>query len=772
MTDFDSPDSNEPEDQDRVWWPEGYDLPAFRIKRETYGASDGGDWTRGSAGVTTEALAVRTPSTDDVTQDGVKTGVIHVRPTDYSTVEIRWGWPSTHTTWVEVAIVRSAFGHPSTPQDGETILRKMRVEYELAGSALMDPPIHYDGPLPSGHWYYYSVFFRTNPIDWVLAMQDCCVLPRDYMHRDHMWNVVPPFYQGMDQQFDRNNLRHFLSLFGFAMDNTREFVEGLLDLHYVDKTPHTLLKGLGANFGLPYEAGIGDIRYRGLVANAPVAQHNRGTAVGLVNVIEAVSKYEAELTGSPTLMMYPDDTDFFTTTGNWGGMHPDSVPFIEPQLSTATTSYVRLNGTNGTFITGPGIQLGGTKVFRWELDISMDDWTPVANSVAMNQYATPSSSWQLVGMTTGGLMNLWISPDGTSVINYGSATYNAYADGSRHTVGGTWTADNGTNSTVQFTNDGAAFGTLVTGARVPGGMVNGSGPIDIGKDAGPTGRVTGNVYGMRLYADGVLRASPDFTKMTAGQTTVIDAQGNWWVLQGAAAATNPVPTTLTWDKVFLARSKAAPPPGGGRGVMRAYTAKANETTSFLILCGDSRIREDGNPLLVDPAPDTVPAVTSAYRNAIPLEMGISVITGYPYGLSAYIQAPEKDIAVQMCIVWIGPSGDPKDVVATTFGTSVGSAGTAWKRYICQGIAPAATSTAREARYMIPGIYITNRIAHTTTVRSAGIHIAGVMAYLLGKQDTAVAITPPDRYLTVGDPGELMGMSKTGFEGYIIGSTKK
>jgi len=51
-------------------------------------------------------------------------------------------------------------------------------------------------------------------------------------------------------------LRQFLTVFGFALDNTREFVEGLLELHMIDETPMSLLKGLGANYGLPYESGI------------------------------------------------------------------------------------------------------------------------------------------------------------------------------------------------------------------------------------------------------------------------------------------------------------------------------------------------------------------------------------------------------------------------------------------------------------------------------------------------------------------------------------
>ena len=554
----------------RDWWPIGYDLPAFRVKRQTYGLMDGGDWVRGSAVTTLPHTALRYPTTVPEDYDPLAAkAILYCRPFDYHTTEILWGWPTVHPDWEEVALVRSTFGHPSTPRDGMTVFRATRAVFEvdekgepLVEGTIAPPPIVYDQPLPSGYWYYYTLFFRTNPIDWVVAMSDGCVLPNDHRHREYLWESVPPYYQWIDDNYriGAGHLRQFLTVFGFTMDNTREFVEGLLDLHRVDKTPVALLKGLGANYGLPYESGIGDIRYRGLVANVPNAQHTRGTAVGLQRVIEAVSKYQTEITGSQTMMLFPDDSDFYRSTGNWGGVHPDAVAPVLAQEATLTS--------------------------------------------------------------------------------------------------------------------------------------------------------------------------------------------------------------LTWDKVFIARVQK--PAHVGRGVMRVYTAKADGTANLLVAVGDSRIRNDPDTVLLQ-ADDTVPAATTEYRDANPLTAGISVIAGRPYGFSVWVQAPEKDFTVQPCIIWIGPSGEPKEVLDVSLGLPLGSAGTDWKQYIAQGVAPMRTGAVPEARYLIPAIYIFGRVAHTTTNRSAAIDVCGAMVYQLGDENSAVSVTPPDSYLTLGDPGEKMGSPKSGFSGFVIGS---
>jgi hypothetical protein len=567
----------------RDWWPSGYDLPAFRVKRQTYGLMTGGDWVRGSSVETLPHTALRYPSTTpeyDPTTDTSK-AILYTRPFDYNTVEILWGWPVSLPTWEEVALVRSTFGHPSTPRDGQTVFRAMRNEFEeLETLTLLPAPIVYDQLLPTklpngapgmasnGRFLYYTLFFRTNPIDWVVGMSDACLLPRDFQHREYLWDLVPPYYQWIDDNYrvGAGFLRQFLTVFGFVLDNTREFVEGYLDLHYIDKTPMSLLKGLGANYGLPYESGIGDIRYRGLVANVPDTQHTRGTAVGLERLIEAVSKYETEVTGSLTMMLFPDDSDFYLSTGNWGGIHPDAV-------------------------------------------------APVL----------------------------------------------------------------------------------------------------------------------------------------AQEPSVFDQP-------------------LVWSSIFVSRVQKAPP--AGRGVMRVYTAKANETANLLVTVGDARIRDDPNTLL-SPTADTVPAATSEYHDAAPLTAGISVTAGRPYGFSVYMQAPETNFTVQPCIIWIGPSGSVYEVIDVSLGVSPGQSVTSvWKQYIAQGVAPEKTGTTPEARYLIPAIYVSGRTAHTLTNRSAAIDVAAAMVYPLGDENTEVSVTPPDRYLTLGDVGEKLGAPTESFEGFVIGSPQR
>ena len=54
--------------------------------------------------------------------------VLFAKAVWYDTVEITWGWPETILagldSWTEVAVVRSGFGRPFTPKDGQTVFRK------------------------------------------------------------------------------------------------------------------------------------------------------------------------------------------------------------------------------------------------------------------------------------------------------------------------------------------------------------------------------------------------------------------------------------------------------------------------------------------------------------------------------------------------------------------------------------------------------------------------------------------------------------------------
>jgi len=312
-------------DDGRPWWPPEYgEHPAFQTRRQVYGAVTGGDYVRGSSVVTLNHTALRYPTTPTNQSSIVNKAVLHVYPVDHSTMAIEWGWPpGLADTWLEVALVRAGFGRPSTPNDGQTIFRATHDVFQNADASDDPPPIVLDNPLPPGRWYQYGLFFRVDPVNWVRGMVMGALLPRDLGHEAHLWDNLPPYYQWVDdnQSVGSGPLRKFLQPFAFELDTAREFVESWQHLYDIDQSPIRLLRYLGANFGIPYESGIGDIRYRSLLVRIGELYAGRGTEPTLLKMVEQFSKYQATLSAGANLMLLPDDADFYQGIGNWAGIH-------------------------------------------------------------------------------------------------------------------------------------------------------------------------------------------------------------------------------------------------------------------------------------------------------------------------------------------------------------------------------------------------------------------------------------------------------------------
>jgi phage tail-like protein len=320
------------------WWPPEWkdtdEQPAFRVQRQRIGPVEGGDYVRARSGGLTALpqTAIRFPSRPEGYAEFANKTLLDARPYDYESVEILWGWPEKVADWTEAALVRSSYGRPLTPNDGQTVIRGDKESFARFLNPETDEfnaAIVLDRPLPGGRWYHYSLFFRTesSPLSWVLAMSDMTLLPRNFGHSDHLWNRVPPYYQFTDSQIREGAgyLRQFLAPFGFELDTTREYIESWQDLYYLDRTPTPLLSHLGNNFGVPYESGLGDIRYRSYLSQISDLYAARGTAKGLEEMVEAASKYEVEITSGANEMQLSDDSEFVSSTGSWGALHPDTT---------------------------------------------------------------------------------------------------------------------------------------------------------------------------------------------------------------------------------------------------------------------------------------------------------------------------------------------------------------------------------------------------------------------------------------------------------------
>ena len=218
---------------------------------------------------------------------------------------------------------------------------------------------------------------------------------------------------------------------------------------------------------------------------------------------------------------------------------------ISAYVRGSPTSSVRLDGSAGTWIDGPDIAaLAGAATVTIEVDCSLVSWTPATNMSLLSQWGATAGVSAFQYMVAGTAFNMWVS-DGTAARAYASGA-NALVAGSRHVVGGVWTA---ATSSTQHQVDGANFGTAVTQAALAGGMRNSALGVRIGAMGDNSFPMNGNVYGVRIYANGTLIASPDFTRMKAGQKSVIDAQGNTWTFKGAAAMAGT--PTASWARLGL-----------------------------------------------------------------------------------------------------------------------------------------------------------------------------------------------------------------------------
>jgi len=333
----------------------------------------GGDFVRGSdpkaIRFRTKPAAVAPPSA----KVSLRTTLTAVT-SGYGLIDLSWSWPEEYRDWTEVAIVRSGFGHPSTVNDGVTVLRATKEGFQFfdtSGAAMTvnvaDPPTvqRDDGTrLQPGRWYYYTLFFFKDT--WEPVMFTEALTPRDFGHAEHLWEALPEYYRWVDSRFrgDDGYLRQFLELFGFELDLTREYVESWQQVYNIDNSPQPLLNQVGLNLGVSTDQGLGEIRTRALIGQINELYEMRGTAAGLRSVIEASSKYRVEVTTGRNLLLLPDDSEFLTGSGNWV-LSEMSVPLrVDPPPVTGTGQAFNATVTGGTpvvvFATAGGRALDAT----------------------------------------------------------------------------------------------------------------------------------------------------------------------------------------------------------------------------------------------------------------------------------------------------------------------------------------------------------------------------------------------------------------------------
>lgn len=292
--------------------------PSFQVRREVLD----GDFVRGPGiGDETYPDGFKGVLRYGVTlPEGLHESLLVSQSEGYDAIKLWWGTPpESFGAWTYMALVRSGFGHPSTPTDGEIILgMTYRPDDDVPGS-------YVDEGLPSGQWFYYSLMFRVGS-RWHVVNTTEALVPVDYAHRDHLFNLLPPFYQDLDEETwagtENSMLKRWFYTIGYDLDITRTLAEGIETIYDPDRGSMRLLGPLGEqNLGFGRNEALGDIRYRGLLASSREIQDQRGTYGGLQKYLSATTQYTVEISPGANLLLLGDDADFSRGHGNWCPTH-------------------------------------------------------------------------------------------------------------------------------------------------------------------------------------------------------------------------------------------------------------------------------------------------------------------------------------------------------------------------------------------------------------------------------------------------------------------
>ena len=303
----------------------------------------------------------------------------YAEPWDYNTSRIVWGVDSVVNAKVLsdieagltplVAITRSAFGYPMTPLDGQKIFeRKYTDVFSYSGNLNVpmametqpaDPnndfqrPVAsaqslYDRNLTPGKWYYYTLFFyvkgTNSSAQWVSGGSTDVLIPFNYKHFETFYDLIPPYYRLKDSEFTAGTgksgvLERLIRVIGFEADYTRTLAEGTENIYNVDYVHDDLLHALGeTNMGVDTEDGLGDIRYRSLLATINKLYDERGSTRGIQKLTLASTKYNNKIVEGINMMNLTDDAEFVFNTGSWGDLVGTQNTFVNSYSwgSTAT----------------------------------------------------------------------------------------------------------------------------------------------------------------------------------------------------------------------------------------------------------------------------------------------------------------------------------------------------------------------------------------------------------------------------------------------------
>lgn len=275
-------------------------------------------------------------------------------------------WKTPTGNYTKVRLVRNQNSYPETSEDGVIV-------YEAATTALAKTVFNDGGgvedlastpAIVSGKPIYYKLFLFTDAMSWVDAGSVGGVVPGDHQTAEKILNFLPRVFTSVEQSplspVDYNSaLATFINAYGFDLDEALTYLDLLLPDHSRVSTVDSILPLEVANFGLTREPGLPVKNQKQLIRESVFMYNNKGTIKGLGTYIESLTGYAPTLTVSQNLILTPQDSTFYKSTGNWVATNTSTFAASTEQVPPTNTNNIDLTYTCKIVATGAGsIKLG------------------------------------------------------------------------------------------------------------------------------------------------------------------------------------------------------------------------------------------------------------------------------------------------------------------------------------------------------------------------------------------------------------------------------
>lgn len=414
---------------------------------------------------------------------------------DHGAVLLSWQVPAT-SLYTKMRLVRNPRGFSSNQDDG-TILMDLDLTTTGASSS------YYDTGLAEATFYYYTVWLGTATPDynatftysigdqviasgityrslvdnninntpassptfwsvitatteWVRAGDIGTLIVADYGFTDFMWDNTPPSYKVADgrdltdETKTNDSLYKFLSVFGFHFDMLRTEYDQLFYLNDPDNVQYKYLQDLGRQFGVEPEPAISPRLARIRVRENATIARERGTALGLQNLINVTTGWDATISYTANLLLSDDQASF---------VHP-----IYPDWSAAVNyaAGMRVKYANYFFEAKPGGAYGDaqkpdpTGTNTWWTRLTNNNLPVDSTNPLYNPLTGGVSTWEMFNTSTGAktgnanlLLYTGVQSPLTSLENTANVVRVANATGG--------TIDMGIRSVARLSADATAF---------------------------------------------------------------------------------------------------------------------------------------------------------------------------------------------------------------------------------------------------------------------------------------------------------------------------